>query len=213
MNRYRILMGFIFVIAGLMVGTTFVTAVTYFQLAVAVLLYPVLILFFFWAFPRAVRVISPRATPTMVLPQGGPAEKKSEIKRENMGIIDIDKRAFLKLIGGAGIALFLFSVFNKRIENLFFNRNLPASEKVPQDAIADGKNGFVQNQILNGYNITEIEDNVIAFHGFTNKNGAWYIMRADTNTGSFRYATGGSDFSANWANRTNLKYDYYSNAF
>lgn len=209
MNKNKILIGFIFVIAGLLVGVVFVTATTYFQLAVAILLYPLLALFFFVAFPRGVRVIRPAGQTTAVWPPASSAEK-TRAKGDSIGIVDLDKRAFLKLIGGAGIALFLFSIFNKRVENLFF-KSLPAP--APAGTISNGNGDLAQHQPMDGYSISEIDDNIIAFYGFTNKDGAWFIMREDTDTGSFRYIRGNSNFPGNWTNRANLKYDYYSSVF
>ena len=38
-------------------------------------------------------------------------------------------------------------------------------------------------------------------------------MRIDTDTGSFRYVRGNSNFAGGWNNREHLKYDYYVNVF
>lgn len=213
MNKRKILIGCVFVIAGFMVGATFITSTTFLQLAVAIILYPLLVLFFFKAFPRGIRVTYPGKTVAAVRPQVGSAGGIGTAIEKNIGIVDIDKRAFLKLIGGAGLAFFLFSVFNKRIENLFF-KSLPApAEKTPETISASGKNDLAQNQPTDGYSISEIDDDIITFYGFTNKDDAWFIMREDTDAGSFRYARGNSNFPDNWTNRENLKYDYYGNVF
>jgi hypothetical protein len=133
----------------------------------------------------------------------------------NIGISDIDKRVFLKLIGGAGISLFLFSIFNKRAEGLFF-KSLPASGvsgAVSLEDIAGNKIDPAQKKPLDDYSISDIENGIITFYGFISKDSSWYIMRVDTNTGAFRYTKDKSNFRANWANRQNLKYDYLDNVF
>ncbi len=146
-------------------------------------------------------------------------EKAEALKRDNISIIDIDKRAFLKLIGGVGLSLFLLSIFNKRIEGLF-SKSLPASGNTTLEATGGLPAGRQGNEIdqapsqpTGGYKISEIDDNVITFYGFINKDGAWYIMREDTDTGSFRYTKGDFNFPGSWTRRQNLKYDYTCNVF
>lgn len=196
-----------FIIASLFVVVAFMTATTYIQLAVAIFLYPLLILFAFKAFlPKTLRYSK---KPVTEVP---PPVVTSTEKRENVGISDIDKRAFLKLIGGAGLTLFFFSIFNKKAEGLFF-KSLPGPGRVSLEDTLGNKIDPTQAQPTDGYRISEIDDNDITFYGFTNKDGAWFIMRGDTDTGSFRYSRGNSNFPGNWSNRENLKYDYFSNVF
>ena len=118
-----------------------------------------------------------------------------------MEVADIDKRAFLKLIGATGISFFLFSLLGRRVEVPFFGR-----------AVESGTNP-VEGQPTDGYKISEIDDNTITYYGFTNKDGAWLIMREDTEASSFRYVKGDLEFSGNWSNRENLKYDYFHEVF
>ena len=203
-----------FIIAGLVVIAAFLTATTYTQLAVAILIYPLLVCFAFKAFPRKAQMYPLKKPVTAVIqPPVKPAEKVESDKEKNtLGITDIDKRVFLKLIGGVGLSLFLFSIFNKKAEGLFF-KSLPAPGKVSLEDIAGNKIDPAQNQPTDGYRISEIDDNVVTFYGFTNKDGAWFVMREDTDTGSFRYARGDGNFPGNWTNREKLKYDYFSNVF
>lgn len=203
-----------FVIASLAVIAAFMTATTYSQLAVAIFIYPLLVYFAFNAFPRKTQM-NPSKEPvtTTIQPPLTPAEKVEEDKGKNMiGITDLDKRVFLKLIGSVGLTLFLFSIFNKKAEGLFF-KSLPASGRLSLEDIAGNKIDPAQNQPTDGYSISEVDDNVIAFYGFINKDNAWFIMREDIDTGSFRYTKGDSNFPGNWSNRENLKYDYFSNVF
>ena len=210
---------FSFVIACLVVIVAFITAATYTQLAIAILLYPLLVFFAYKVFPKTWMYRLKKLTKTQPVPGYSSqtikqAEKFEEINRESVGISDIDKRVFLKLIGGAGLFLFFFSIFNKKAENLFF-KNLPGSVsgKISLEDISGNKIDPSQNHPTDGYIISEIDDNLVSFYGYTNKDGAWYIARIATDTGSFRYIKGDSDFPGNWNNRVNLKYDYFSKIF
>lgn len=220
--RNRILLTyFSFVISCIVVIVAFMTATTYIQLAVAILLYPVLVFFTYKILPdkwKHTKLPLQELSPNSTKPekQEMPTDKQVEISKvENVGISDIDKRVFLKLIGSAGIFLFIFSIFNKKAEGLFF-KSLPGSVsgKISLEDIAGNKIDPAQNQPTDGYRISEIDNNnSITYYGFTNKDGAWFVMMADTDTGSFRYSRGNSNFPNSWTNRENLKYDYYANIF
>lgn len=192
-----------FAITSLLVAAVFMTATTYTQLGVAILLYPLLAFLAYKIFLEA------RKTPIAAIKthlQDIPAQTN------NIGIADTDKRTFLKLIGATGISFFLISIFGRRIESLIFGQNLgwvPASAGNP----SGGKTSPALASPTEGYTISEIDDNIIGYYGFINKEGAWFIMKRDTNSGSFRYAKGGSDFPANWKKRQDLKYDYFHNVF
>lgn len=219
---YRILLNYLsFIVACWVVLVAFITAQTYLQLVGAVLLFPLIVYFIFKIFPRKSR--SYKKNFVSVRQQEMPAEKTLPTSRqvetaeiENVGISDIDKRVFLKLIGGAGISLFLFSIFNKRVDGLFFKNSsssVATSGTVTLADVAGNKIDPVHSQPTDGYRISEVDDDVISFHGFTNKDGAWFVMRGDLDTGSFRYSRGDSNFPSNWTNRKNLKYDYFNNVF
>src|SRR3989344_1275622 len=201
-----------FAIVSLVVVMAFVTATTYIQLAVAIILYPPLVYFSFKIFPRKTRSLLKKTGNRN--PISGEIGGKSETgKRENISITDIDKRAFLKLIGGTGLILFLMSIFNKNTGGLFPGIAPAGSGLTLLKDSAGNKIDPAQNQPLDGYRISEVDDNIIAFYGFINKNGAWFIMKGDEDTGSFRYARGNSDFPGNWARRENLQYDYFYKLF
>lgn len=207
-----------FIIASVLVVGAFITATSYAQLAVAILFYPLLVYLALKTFPRTTKIYNQSTIPVTAAIQ--PSVKQAEItmpsKGENMiGITDVDKRVFLKLIGSVGFSLFLFSIFNKKAEGLFF-KNLPgpgASGNVSLEDISGKKIDPAQSQPTDGYRISEIDDNLITFYGFTNKDGAWFIMKEDTDTGSFRYSRGDSSFPSNWTNRDKLRYDYFNNVF
>ena len=206
---------FSFVITFLVVIMAFITATTYIQLALAILLYPLLAFFAYKILP--IKQENMESTPQPVTPFIAKTERvvvdtKIDNKNENISISDIDKRVFLKLIGGTGLALFLFSIFNKRAESIFF-KSLPGSGRISLENIAGNKIDPAQKKPLDDYSISDVLNSDITFYGFVSKDGAWYIMRVDTQTGTFRYAKDSSSYSDNWNNRANLKYDLFDNVF
>ena len=200
-----------FIIACFIVVGVFVTSTTFIQLAVGILIYPLLVLFAYKLFARKIRNYSPRKASTIKPPRVS-IEKTEQSERSSVGIADIDKRVFLKLIGGTGITLFLMSLFSKKVESLIPS-TYPGMSVVSIRDETGNKINPAQSSPLDGYNIAEIEDSTISFYGFTNKNGFWYILRVDTVTGSFRYARGDSNFPRGWNNRETLEYDYYNDIF
>lgn len=200
-----------FIVASLAVIIAFATATTYIQLAAAVLLYSLLVCIGYQVFPRRIKKYSLTVPTPPIQPVEQTSELVEPVKNESMiGITDIDKRVFLKLVGGVGLSLFLFSIFNKKAEGLFF-KNAPTSGSVTLADTAGNKIDPAQNQPTDGYSISEIDDDTISFYGFINHNGEWYVMRAEE--GSFRYSKGDADFPTNWINRDSLKYDYYNSVF
>jgi hypothetical protein len=151
------------------------------------------------------------------------AHTEADVKKpaERIVISDIDKRVFLKLIGSAGVFLFLFSLFNRKAENLFY-KSLPDKGKAyfdrkgffdSEEARANGKGTGIAGQPTDEYGISEIESGDTSFYGYTKLGGAWYIMKVDTATNSFRYVRGDKNFPDSWKKREKLKYDYFGNVF
>lgn len=211
---YRLLfVNFSFVIALALVVGVFITAKSYTQLGIAVLLYPLLIIFAYKVFQDQILGSSLKKQAAAVHPTVATtksdlaAAKLEDVKKERMGIADMDKRLFLKLIGATGLSFFLISIFGRRVETLLFGQNLG------QFVSAPAKTQTAPSSPTDGYTISEIDDSIVGYFGFINKDGAWFIMKRDTDTGSFRYAKGKSDFPGNWKNRENLKYDYFHNVF
>jgi len=186
----------------------FITSTTYIQLAVATLLYPPLAYFAFVIFPRNSRkkVVIQQA-PTVAATQVV-TNQTVEPDSGNSGILDENKRDFLKMIGAAGISFFLYSIFARGSGPLFFGK----SEDSASQKDGSGKISPAPSP-TDGYQISEIDDSYVSYYGFTNHDGGWFIMKEDTDSGSFRYAKGSADFSGNWSSRENLEYDYYHNVF
>ena len=183
------------VIVSLTVIVMFVTATTYPQLAMAIVLYPLLVYLIFKTFPHQTTKAHPQKPLAAIL-----KNPVATLKQEYAGITDIDRRGFLKLIGAAGVSFFLFSIFSKRAEIPFFGKLTGAGN-------ASG------SEPTDSYRISEVNDGLVSFYGFTKQGGAWFILQEDTEAGSFRYVKGDANFTANWANRASLNYDYYYNVF
>lgn len=201
-----------FIATGLVEVFAFVTANTYTQLGIAIVFYPLMALFAYKLFISKNR----KAFAKSVKSTSSKLAKKIEIetddaKKERVAVADIEKRAFLKLIGTAGISLFLFSIFNRRSGAAFFGKSAGQGATALEDSYGNKIDPSI-NQPTDGYRICEIDDNDITFYGFTNKDGAWYIMKEDSES-SFRYSKGESNFSKNWGNREGLIYAYFHDAF
>lgn len=202
-----------FFATGLLVILAFITATSYLQLGIAALLYPLSALF-------AYKLFIAKDHPDEVIEEKHTnfVKKKEQIKEpkieaeEGKIVADIDKRAFLKIIGATGISFFLFSLINRRSQGLFFgNSNEPGTA-----SLTDGEGKKInpaERQPTDNYQITQIDEGYVAYYGFTDINGGWFIMKEDPDEGSFRYVKGGSDFSSNWANRESLNYDYFDRVF
>ncbi len=198
-----------FATASMAVVGTFLTSRTYLQLGVAVLLYPLLAYFAYRLFVRKTKKAPAITVQLPVKPAKKVEVETAKPQREDRGITDIDKRDFLKMIGAAGISFLLFSIFSKNSgPSLFGNK----AESTLKDS-AGKKIDPAERQPTDSYQISEIDGNFISFYGFTDKDGAWYIMKEDPDGGSFRYAKGESNFNDNWTNRKRLKYDYFHNIF
>lgn len=132
---------------------------------------------------------------------------------EPAGVSEPQKRAFLKLMGGAGIGLLVHLLVNPRQAGAAFFGSVPGPGTV---AVKDSSNNKIDPAIkspTDAYGITEIDDSGSpSYYGFVNKDGAWYITQEDS-SGSYRYAKGNSNFSSNWSNRASLSYSYFDDVF
>jgi len=208
MRKILIYSGFVIGTLGLIV--LFVTAKTYIQLGIAIVLYPILAFLAFKSFPRGKGKV-----PLIVVRVSKPVQKKEDVVKVEKVVVDvndIDRRTFLKLIGAAGFSFFLFSILGRAADTLIFGRSA-APILSPQANPTNTTPATAEMGNPEGYKIAEIDDDVITFYGFTTKGNDWLIMREDTEANSFRYAKGSSGFPLNWARRKSLKYDYYSNLF
>lgn len=143
-----------------------------------------------------------------------PATKLPRMNEFSSSKIDVDKRQFLKLIGSAGLSLFLFSIFAKKAEAAFFG-SVPGPGTVAVKDTSGAQIDPAIKQPTDGYKITQIDDSGPNFYGFIHKDGAWFIMKEDSN-GDYRYTKGSSDFNnatTGWPNRVDLTYGYFDTVF
>lgn len=202
-----------FLIASFVVTALFITSSDYTQLAIAVTLYPFLIYIAYELFVRTKNLTPPPAPQVTRVNEVQVAPV--ETVKETSTISDIEKRAFLKLVGAAGISFFLFSLFNKKLNPLSIGGNsLGSGTLFGPDNVDGTKTEAMSTQPLDGYKISEIDDiEEVSYYGFINKDGGWLIMRQDADTSTFRYTKGDSDFPKNWEKRGQFMYDYFYNVF
>jgi hypothetical protein len=199
-----------FVAAFLAVTAIFITAKSYSQLLVGSGLYAILVFFGYKMLPIYNSLWTIPATNIKMVEDTVDTEDlpTDDVKKPEVTVTDIDKRAFLKILGATGLSFFIMSLFGRRAESLLLGNmeNKPSTDDVV-------KTQQLPVSPTEGYTISEIDDGLIAYYGFMGPKGTWFIMRQDSNDGSFRYVKGDIDFPINWENRENLEYDYYANVF
>lgn len=208
--KNKILIYFGFAVACIVVIVAFITATSYIHLIIASLLYPPLIYFAYKIFPLNIAHISAQRPETRI--NQVRQENRVESSNKQYVVSDIDKRAFLKLVGATGLSFLMISIFGRKIESLFNGQSIqmPSLNSNPPSGLTNPSASVSPTE---GYAIAEIDEGDIGYYGFINKQGAWFIMKEDLESGSFRYVKGGSDFPSNWAKRENLKYDYFHEVF
>lgn len=200
-----------FALATLIVVAIFITATTFTQLAVAVITYPLLVYVAYKAF------LDQRLDARV---ESAARSNSVEPLKASLKVHDDDRRVFLKLVGSTGIFLFIYSLFNisRKPTSMIPREWLKFGGKALEADMKQFDPGMVQNQksidqLMEGFKIAEIDNADISYYGFMATNGAWYIMKANTGAGSFRYVRGESNFPANWKNRKTLTYDYLDKVF
>lgn len=201
-----------FITVCVLIVIVFVTSKNYTQLAIASLLYPLLAYITLRFFPLKSRGVATNKPITIIQPVSKLKEEGEKMK-EKVEIVDFDKRAFLKLIGGAGVSFFIFSILAKKIETLLPGRTTGSGVAVLKNATGSEINP-AELQPTDGYKISETDnEGESSYYGFINKDGNWYVMKQDSGAGTFRYAKGKLNFPSNWISRENLKYDYFYKVF
>ena len=199
-----------------MILVGFTSATTPAQLFSATLFFPIFGYLWISILPRSTKAMQ---IPVHVLPH----KKKKKTKKDQDVVIelvkeeepkeglDIDKRAFIKLIGSAGLSVFILSLFTQKAQAAFFG-SVPGPGTVALKDSSGNQIDPAEKQPTDGYKISQLDDSTPAYYGFTNKDGAWFIMKEDS-SGNYRYAKGSSSFSTNWTGRALLSYDYFENIF
>ena len=187
------------------------------QLISSIIFYPLFVYFGLLIIPRSQKaVVLPKESEpskTGIKKKGSrKVEKLKKIEDDGQKKFDMDRRAFLKMVGSAGTAIFIFSVFGIKQAQAAFFGSVPGPGVV---GLKDASGTLIdpaEKHPTDGYKITELDDSTPAFYGFVNKDGEWFIMREDS-AGAYRYTSGSSGFATNWTNRATLTYDYFDNIF
>lgn len=214
----RLIIYYNFIVVSIMVVTGFAGAQTIPQLITAVLFFPLGFYFFLQIIPRQNRaIILPDAAETKKSKkkegEEGAVDEEEEVEIEKLKKegYDFDRRAFIKLIGSAGVTVFLFSLFTKRAQAAFFG-SVPGPGTVALKDSSGNQIDPAEAHPTDGYRISQLDDSTPAYYGFTNKDGEWFIMKEDS-SGNYEYTKGTTDFPTNWTNRASLTYDYFYNTF
>lgn len=200
----KLLTYYSFVVVSVMVVSGFMGASSTPQLVSAILFYPMLIYFF--------SLVAPKKQKAIILPQIS-KEGEIKLKLEKPKSYDMNRRAFLKLIGTAGASLFLFSVFTKKAQAAFFG-SVPGPGTVAIKDTAGTPIDPAEKGPTDGYAISQLDaDGSPAYYGFINKTGAWYIMKEGAD-GSYVYVRGSTNFAAEWLTHgTRVDYDTFDEIF
>ncbi len=126
--------------------------------------------------------------------------------------LDTGRRDFLKLIGTAGVSIFLYNLFVRRGPTQLFAGADAVSGPLAIKNVQGNVINPAEKSPTQGYYISQIDDSTIAYFGFINNLGQWFVMRQDADN-AYRYVKGDKDFTSNWTNRAKLSYDYFDNVF
>jgi hypothetical protein len=216
----KLLIYYNFIVVSLMIVGGFLGTGSYAQLASAALFFPLAAYFLFLVLPNRSKAI------IFSEPQKVKKTKKKKAKTEVLKAkriedggtekkrIDANRRAFVKLIGSAGVSLFLFSIFTKKAQGAFFG-SVPGPGTI---ALKDTSGALIDPAIklpTDGYKISEIDDSSPSYYGFVDKDGDWFIME-ESSTGQYKYykKTGDNDtFTVEWPNRGGFTYLYFDSIF
>ncbi|BCX15082.1 MAG: hypothetical protein KatS3mg088_765 [Patescibacteria group bacterium] len=200
-----------FIITLIMVAVGFISAQNTPQLISSIFFFPLALYFSLLVFPQRKKAID--LINVKIRPQKASVVKKEEavVEEGEVEKIDIDRRAFLKIIGSAGMSLFMLALFTKKAEAAFFG-SVPGPGTVGIKNASGQLINPAEKQPTDGYKISRIDDGTPAYYGFTNKDGEWFIMKEDS-SGNYTYAVGSTDFASNWTNRASLSYGEYFEKF
>jgi len=198
----RLVIYYCFIMTTTLVVTSLLAVETVAQM-ISVLIFSPLVVYFFW-------LVWPRRNLAHVFTHVSSA--RTQAAPVPNAHLDADRRDFLKLIGTAGVSIFLYNLLLRRNTNPLFasstDQTGPLALKNAQgDVINPAEKSPTQ-----GYYISQIDDSPIAYFGFINNLGQWFIMRQDTDN-SYRYVRGDKDFTTAWSNRAKLTYDFFHNVF
>jgi len=198
----RLLIYYCFIVTATLVVASFLSANTLPQVTASLIFSPLVIYFFLLIFPRRNQI------PPLV--QIFEQSVKATVRPKTN--LDEDRRDFLKLIGTAGVSIFLYNLFLRRDPTSLFGTTTPSSSPLALKNTQGEVINPAEKSPTQGYYISQIDDSTISYFGFINNLGQWFIMRQDTDN-AYRYCRGDKDFTSNWTDRAKLTYDYFDNVF
>ena len=157
-------------------------------------------------FSHPVAVTETKAVPFPITKKQLQAAVTTAPVPERGRVMDADRRVFLKLIGSAGISVFMLALFTKKAQAAFFG-SVPGPGVVALKDTAGNKIDPALHHPTAGYKIAQLDDTssaTYAYYGFVNKTGAWYLQREQltgADAGQYLYSSGSSAFSTAWTNR------------
>lgn len=224
-SSQKIFIYYSFILTTIMTLTGFVSARSIGQLGSALLFLPLCLYFLRLVLPRKISNPKSHKKPSTGFVELNVTKQKEELPKleliegeeippkKERGEFDLDRRMFLKLIGSAGITIFLFSIFTKKAEAAFFG-SVPGPGTV---AVKDSLGAAIDpaiKQPTDGYTLAQIDDALtVIYYGYLDKTGNWYILKEDVSASTYRYFKGASSFTTNWTNRASLAYDFFDVIF
>lgn len=126
-------------------------------------------------------------------------------------ISEKERRAFLKIIAGAGFGFLVTALINPQKAGAAFFGSVPGPGVISLKDTGGTKIDPAIKSPTDGYGIMNTDTvSTPYYYGFLNKDGAWYIVK-EVGDGSFLYAKGSSGY--NWSNRASETYASYSSTF
>lgn len=139
--------------------------------------------------------------------------KDTETTSKKTEQVEKERRAFFKMIAGAGAGVVVASLLNPKRASAAFFGSVPGPGII---AVKDSLGTKIDPSIkspTDGYGVSNLDTTSYpAFYGFVNKDGAWYIMQENPQN-TFTYSTGASAYSTGWTGRAALTYTTYDTTF
>jgi hypothetical protein len=220
----KILTYYNFIIVTTITLVGFVNANNIQQLIIAMMFFPVMTYFAMIVAPRrnkALKIPENAVKPASKLRKKANSEKEPdeekpmELKKlSEQESLDMDRRAFVKLIGSAGLSVFFLSLFTKKAQAAFFG-SAPGPGIV---SLKDSTGTVIDPAVkhpTDGYRVYKIDDSAaIVYYGFKDKDGNWFILEDDSGTYMYAVGTYNDSFDDAWATKnTTLSYSLYEDVF
>jgi len=133
------------------------------------------------------------------------------LPRAGNDVTEKDRRAFLKLVAGAGFGFLVTAIINPHKAGAAFFGSVPGPGVIAIKDTAGVKIDPAIKSPTDGYGIMNTDTTATPYYyGFVNKDGAWYIIK-EVGDGSFLYSKGSSSYP--WSSRASQTYAAYDTTF